>query len=303
MATNWDANKPAGSTKVRLADDEIRANNAALEDALGRDHNFPGNEGSDAGEHTKIKFYAPIATPGNEANKGFAYIKDVGGKVELHFLDEDGNEIQLTAAGILNQSHSVPSGEIILFEKDTAVAGYTLQTDKDDMVVYITKGSVAGGESGAADKTGGTWTQPNHTHTGPSHTHTGPSHTHTGPSHTHTGPSHNHKWYDAKHNTVDGDQSYNAAGSLQELAYFQKNPGHNAIICQDDINRALEGASEYDLYTSNDGTGNTGAGGTGATGAGGTGATGAGGTGATGGGATANTWRPSGRNFTRQQRN
>ena len=53
---------------------------------------------------------------------------------------------------------SIPTGEIILFEKNTAVVGFTLLTTVDDMLVYITKGSVAGGETGATNKTGGTWT-------------------------------------------------------------------------------------------------------------------------------------------------
>jgi hypothetical protein len=61
---------------------------------------------------------------------------------------------------------SVPSGEIFLFEKDTAVTGYTLLTSVDDAVVYITKGSAAGGETGGTNKSGGTWTQPTHEHGG-----------------------------------------------------------------------------------------------------------------------------------------
>lgn len=94
----FDKEKPAGNQKVRLGDDDIRANNAALETAIGQDHDFATGAGQ-TGEHKQIKLYAPIATPGNLANKGFVYIKDVGGKVELHFLDEDGNETQLTSAG------------------------------------------------------------------------------------------------------------------------------------------------------------------------------------------------------------
>ncbi len=61
---------------------------------------------------------------------------------------------------------SVPSGEIFLFEKNTAVTGYSLLTTHDDGVVYITKGSAAGGETGGTNKSGGTWTQPSHDHGG-----------------------------------------------------------------------------------------------------------------------------------------
>lgn len=68
----------------------------------------------------------------------------------------------------------IPSGETILFDKNTAVAGYTLQTDIDDQLVYITKGSAAGGETGGTVYTGSTWTTPSHTLTTdeiPSHNH------------------------------------------------------------------------------------------------------------------------------------
>lgn len=50
----WDKDKPAGSQKIRLSDEEIRANNAALEDALAREHTFPGVLGDSAGQHTPL---------------------------------------------------------------------------------------------------------------------------------------------------------------------------------------------------------------------------------------------------------
>lgn len=52
---------------------------------------------------------------------------------------------------------SVPSGKIILFESNTVINGYTLLTDFNDGLVYITKGSAAGGETGGNNKSGGTW--------------------------------------------------------------------------------------------------------------------------------------------------
>lgn len=74
-----------------------------------------------------------------------------------------------------------PSGTKMLFYQDTAPTGWTIQNTLNDKVVYITKGSSAGGQTGGAEHSTGTWTQPGHTHTGPSHTHTGPSHTHVLP--------------------------------------------------------------------------------------------------------------------------
>lgn len=69
---------------------------------------------------------------------------------------------QQSVKAYVDALNSVPSGEIILFEKDTAVTGYTLLVDLDDIIVYIGSGSGAGGLSGAAERSGGTWTQPDH---------------------------------------------------------------------------------------------------------------------------------------------
>jgi len=68
--------------------------------------------------------------------------------------------------GTLDWSYkSVPSGEIILFEKDTAVTGYTLLYDVDDEIVYITKGSAHGGNEGGTST--GDWDQGTHDHDAP----------------------------------------------------------------------------------------------------------------------------------------
>jgi hypothetical protein len=120
-------------------------------------------------------------------------ITDVTGKVTfLTDLDIDGNTqidgtVKITggsplagkvlyttdANGTLGWKYqSVPSTKTVIFEKNTAVIGYTLETDHDDGIVYITKGSAAGGETGGANKSGGTWTQPDHDHGGSS-TYTG----------------------------------------------------------------------------------------------------------------------------------
>ncbi len=67
---------------------------------------------------------------------------------------------------------SVPAGETILFEDNTAVTGYTLETSFDDGIVYITKGSAAGGETAGTNKSGSTWTQTTHDHGGNTGYHT-----------------------------------------------------------------------------------------------------------------------------------
>jgi hypothetical protein len=70
-----------------------------------------------------------------------------------------------------------------VFYQDTAPDGWTIQNTLDDKLVYITKGSAAGGETGGGVHSTGSWTISGITQTG--HTHAGPSHTHVGSAHTH----------------------------------------------------------------------------------------------------------------------
>jgi hypothetical protein len=191
-----------------------------------------------------------------------------------------GTSVEWSNAGSYND---VPLNTILLIESDVQLAGYTLLTNKDDMSVYITKGSGAAGEAGGTDKAGGTWTQAVHTHTTLSHTHALGTHTHTVGNHVHPTsaagisisqmPSHTHGC--SPDNTSGGGGDREAGSGFGALT---TPTGGNATHTH----------------------GNT----LGASGSSGgpTGGSDSGGGAPTGGGATANTWRPRGRNFTRQQR-
>jgi hypothetical protein len=169
---------------------------------------------------------------------------------------------------------SIPSTEIILFEKNTAVSGYTLLTSVDDETVFISKG--AGSAIGPGATSVGSWaTLTGHTHPGPSHRHTGPSHRHTGPNHRHTIGTHTH--------------GITAPGTISSGTGMIHETGSSTYI-------------PTTGWTADASTGDTGYDGTGDTGYEGTGVTGYEGTGATDASAAIATWRPAGRIFTRQQR-
>jgi hypothetical protein len=140
----------------------------------------------------------------------------------------------------------IPSSEIILFEKNTSVDGFTLLTDIDDETIFISKG--AGSVIGDGGTSGGTWTQPGHTHTGPSHSHDLSGHTHT-----FTGLTEFEGYKSSTNRTSGGTNSHR----------------HDFSGTTDAPNTNLTSAS---------------------------------GTGVTGSSATANSWRPRGRIFTRQQK-
>lgn len=158
----WDKTKPAGATTLKNANPEILENQDCLEDAIARNHTFPGTKLTTAGEHKMLEI---VDNSGDESAE-VDYIK---------FWNNAGALNMIIPGGSVLAFQSVPPGEIVVFEKDTAVAGWTLKTDKDDMLLFITKGSAAGGETGGGDHSTGTWTQPSHTLTIPEL----PSHTHT----------------------------------------------------------------------------------------------------------------------------
>ncbi|KKK51711.1 hypothetical protein LCGC14_3112240, partial [marine sediment metagenome] len=99
----WDKDKPSSSTSLRNSNPEILANWSALETSFGAFHEY-STGGSNTGENLSIKFNTPISTPTNATNKSFLYEKDVSAVVELHWLDESGNELQMTSGGDLFSS-------------------------------------------------------------------------------------------------------------------------------------------------------------------------------------------------------
>ena len=116
MATNWDATLPSGSISFAQGDNDIRANQAALEDALDREHNFPGNEGSDAGLHTfgvgdTTARAAAITSP---ATGNFWFNTDFGTNGLLQIYDGS-DWITLGSGG--------ETGMVGFFASDTAPAG------------------------------------------------------------------------------------------------------------------------------------------------------------------------------------
>jgi len=121
---------PAGSSDPKLGDDYIRTLAKAVIELISKDH-YVGTATDNAydedaaGEHRIITLNAPQADhPTNVANKGHLYTKDVNGKVELFFQDEDGNHIQLTETGkILFDSLSDIDNDTYLKGVDKAGTG------------------------------------------------------------------------------------------------------------------------------------------------------------------------------------
>lgn len=122
----WDAAKPAGSQKLRLSDDEIRDNWAALEAALAAEHQFP-NTGND-GQH---KFPVAGATPAG-----------LEGRVAI--VNDNWYWYSNAAWRTL-----IPPGTKMVFLQAAAPTGWTQDASLNDKVLRLVSGAGAG--------TGGDW--------------------------------------------------------------------------------------------------------------------------------------------------
>lgn len=160
----WDKDKPAGTDKLRDSDDLIRANWSALEDAISRNHNFPGDEGVDAGEHTVVELQDQVGDPSTPADIISIYNNADG---LFARLQNDGDIIALGASAI-------PSGTKLLFPQNAAPTGWTFVSENNDRVLINQSTEANGGT------TAGSWTISGVTVDGhtlitsemPAHTHT-----------------------------------------------------------------------------------------------------------------------------------
>lgn len=143
----WDKTFPQNSDFLKKSPKPFRDNWEAIENTFETDHRVPGTR--DQGEHNKVTFYEPISTPTNAANKGFLYGKDVDSKIELHFLDESNNELQLTSKGrkvprttfiwwngTVSETQVVPSGSATVAHPSTGVYTITLNEETNNYLTY-----------------------------------------------------------------------------------------------------------------------------------------------------------------------
>jgi hypothetical protein len=119
---------PADGDLVSEGAKRIRDLRTAIRERMEKDHYFAvAGTDADHGEHVKITFNAQSAKPSNVADKGFLYIKDVSAKAELHWEDEDGNELQITSGGSINITLT-PYVAKALFDANTILIATTDDT-------------------------------------------------------------------------------------------------------------------------------------------------------------------------------
>lgn len=145
MASNWDATIPTASTSLRESNPEILANQAALEDAISRNHEFPGDEASTAGEHTVVELQDQVGDPSTPADIIGLY----NNADDLYFRRQsDGTIVQLGVTAEI----PIPAGTKMLFIQNAAPTGWTFVAENNDRVIINQSTEANGGT------TAGTWT-------------------------------------------------------------------------------------------------------------------------------------------------
>ncbi|MEE9354739.1 MAG: hypothetical protein V3U75_04040 [Methylococcaceae bacterium] len=133
---------PDGDDDPADADNNMRRIQGAVQELLNVNHiaDKTGTEVSDAdsGEHRNILFHAPIAsTPTVAENHGDLRTKDVSSKAELHWTDEDENELQLTSKGnnLANATYLKATNEAGNGSVNLIKAGKNVADDTDVAIV------------------------------------------------------------------------------------------------------------------------------------------------------------------------
>lgn len=142
MPTNWDKNKPAGTDKLRDSDDMIRDNWGALQDALQRNHEFPGDEGNTAGEHTVVELQDQVGDPEtpagivaiyNNANGLFARLQSNGDIFKI-------NQARFTQVKSAAYTAVVGDiGNVLLVDGETTITLDPAATLKNGWFLYVKK--------------------------------------------------------------------------------------------------------------------------------------------------------------------
>lgn len=193
--------------------------------------------------------YGEITVTAHSGTTTVTVAWDSGALVNEALTIEVGFSVAEQSIGVDAIPPSIEATTAMVFYQAAAPTGWTKSVAHNDKALRVV--------SGAGGGAGGT-----HGLSSPPST----AHVHTGPSHVHAGPSHNHMWYDWI-NTNNGARSYASNGSFDlswELLGGTGGDKEALMLSTGSPDQELQ----KDQYTSNAGTGSTGAGGTANTGSG-----------------------------------
>lgn len=127
---------PAISSSLRVSHPQIIANWAALETALGANHDFTTGS-TQTGVHTNIIAKEQSGNPTVAANQSSLFCKEADGKCNWHLKDEDATVTQLTSAGKIRSAATD-----MLDEDDMASDSATKTPSQQSVKAYVDSGTV-----------------------------------------------------------------------------------------------------------------------------------------------------------------
>lgn len=153
---NWSEGTPLGTEDRSLADDYIRYTKVDVADRLkNMIYGFVSGENTLSQHFQYVQFYEQSSVSQPSAGYGRLYTKAVGGKCELYWQDEDGDEIQLTNGG------NFGGGNLeLIADKDligSSTSDITINTNKFTVAGATGNTVIAGtlGVTGLSTLTGG----------------------------------------------------------------------------------------------------------------------------------------------------
>jgi len=146
----WDATfegLPTDGENISQGAQRIRDLKVAVRERLEVEHDFEASGKHIAGKCTILQ--EDTAANLDLVEGGLGYATD---EKKLYKGTASGKEAFDFGANVF------PSGTKMLFYQDTAPTGWSIVDTVNDKLVYISKGSAAGGEAGGAELSSGSWT-------------------------------------------------------------------------------------------------------------------------------------------------
>jgi len=131
----WDKTQPQESDAINTGPADIQANNAAIETALDKDHDFTTG-GTQTGKHNMVSLIEAADIGTGAEGLPILGAQTADGKAELVFTDEDDNDVQLTSGG------SIPSASTDMLDEDDLASDSATQTASQQSIkAFIVSGT------------------------------------------------------------------------------------------------------------------------------------------------------------------
>ena len=141
----WDETTPTSSEKAGLWYEHLNQLKEDIAQRMAVDHHWDESisdtDPNQDGIHKKVTLSNTDPVTSGIADCGILHVKDVDGKAELFFMDENNNDVQITSNGFIHSVREVysatPDGYIILGKNSNR------RYSSFSYVNYLTQGSRA----------------------------------------------------------------------------------------------------------------------------------------------------------------